>query len=61
MVVIWAVSVVGLGIIAALLRGLMGLSGLTSHRIDAISPQISRSMSRPLGVVPISASKGGVS
>jgi hypothetical protein len=54
MVVIWAASVVGLGIIAALLRGLMGLAGFTGQRIDALSPQISSSMSRPLGIVPIS-------
>ena len=50
MVVIWAVSVVGLGVIAALLRGLMGLSGLASQRIDAFSPQILSSMSRPLAL-----------
>jgi uncharacterized protein DUF2474 len=56
MALIWAGGVIGLAIVAALLRLLMGLAGLTGHRIDALSAQISISMRQPLGIVPISAS-----
>jgi hypothetical protein len=58
MALIWAGGVIGLAIVAALLRLLMGLAGLTGHRIDALSAQISISMRQPLGIIPISASRG---
>ncbi len=53
---IWAVSVMGLGIVAMLVRVLMGLAGLTDQRADTLSPQLSSWISHPLGMVPISAS-----
>jgi len=49
-------AMIGLAIVAALLRLLMGLAGLTGHRIDALSAQTSISMRQPLGIIPISAS-----
>jgi hypothetical protein len=48
MALIWAGGVIGLAIVAALLRLLMGLAGLTGHRIDALSAQTSISMRQPL-------------